>query len=57
MKYKGRDFIYFTHNGERRKATCTEIEFHQGLKKWLFVGVSPYGNQVRLTKDEIHKFV
>lgn len=57
MKYKGRDFIYFTHSGERRRATCTEIEFHQGLKKWLFIGVSPYGNQVRLTKDEIHKFL
>lgn len=57
MKYKGREFIYFTNKGTVNRATCKEIEFHQGLKKWLFIGMSPYGNQVRLTREEIHKFI
>ncbi|WP_156422709.1 hypothetical protein [Bacillus sp. FJAT-29937] len=56
MKHIGRVFEYFTHNGSKRIATCKKIEFHQGLGKPIFIGLSPFGNEVRLTKDEIHKF-
>ncbi|MGK4040833.1 hypothetical protein AB0Y20_00930 [Heyndrickxia oleronia] len=57
MKYIGRGFEYFTHNGVKRVATCTKVEFHQLLGKPVFIGISPYGNQVRLTKNEIHRFI
>lgn len=55
-KYIGKRMEYYTSKGEKRIATCTGIEFHQLLKKWIFIGISPYGNGVRLSKDEIHKF-
>lgn len=57
MKYIGKGFVYFTHDGNKRVATCRKIEFHQGLGKPIFIGVSPYGNVVRLTRNEIHRFI
>lgn len=57
MKHIGKVFEYFTSNGQRRTATCTKIQFHQGLGKPLFIGVSRFGNEVRLTKQEINKFI
>lgn len=56
MKYIGKRMEYLTHSGELRVATVKNIEFHQGIVKWLFVGISPFGHQVRLTRDEINKF-
>lgn len=56
MKHIGKVFEYFTHDGQRRSATCKRIEFHQGLGKPIFIGISPFGNEVKLTKDEIHTF-
>ncbi|GIN55045.1 hypothetical protein J36TS2_39390 [Bacillus paralicheniformis] len=57
MKYKGKVFEYFTHDGIKRVAVCKEIAFHKGLGKPIFIGVSPFGNVVKLTKEEIHKFI
>lgn len=57
LKYIGKGFEYITHDGTKRVATCKKIEFHQGLGKPIFVGISPFGNLVRLTKDEIYRFV
>ena len=57
MKYKGKVFEYFTHDGIKRVAVCQEIAFHKGLGKPIFIGVSPFGNVVKLTKEEIHKFI
>lgn len=56
-KHIGKVFEYFTHSGTKRTARCTQIEFHQGLGKPIFIGVSPFGNMVRLTKEEIHRFI
>lgn len=56
MKYIGKVFEYFTHNNEKRTATCRKIEFHHGLGKPVFIGVSPWGNEVSLTRDEISCF-
>lgn len=55
-KYIGRAIEYYTHNGSKRIATVTKISFHPGLKKPIFEAVSPYGNKVELTRDEIYKF-
>jgi hypothetical protein len=55
-KHIGKVFEYYVDSGAKRIATCTKIEFHQGLGKPIFTGISPFGNEVRLTKDEIHKF-
>lgn len=57
MKYIGKVFEYYTHQGDKRKATCKRIEFHQELGKPIYIGLSPFGNQVRLTKAEIHRFI
>lgn len=57
MKYIGRQMEYLTHSGELRVATVEKIEFHQGIGKWTFIGVSPFGHTVRLSKDEIYRFV
>lgn len=56
MKYIGRLFEYTTHSRITRTATCKSVEFHQGIGKWLFIGISQYGNIVRLTKNEIDRF-
>lgn len=47
---------YLTYSGDIRTATVKRIEFHQGVGKWLFIGISPFGHTVRLSKDEIIKF-
>jgi hypothetical protein len=57
MKYIGKRFEYFTHDGTRRIATCEKIEFHQELGKPIFIGKSLFGNVVKLTKDEIYRFI
>lgn len=57
MKHIGKTFEYFTHDGTKRVATCKKIEFHQGIGKPVVIGISTFGNEVRLTKDEIHRFV
>lgn len=48
----GREFVYLL-NGEFRTARCTGIEWHFGLKKRLFHGISSRGNRLKLTSDEI----
>ncbi|MFY0519273.1 hypothetical protein ACOMCU_15820 [Lysinibacillus sp. UGB7] len=53
MKYIGKVFEYYSHHGEKRKATCKKIEFHQELGKPIFIGITPFGNHVRLTREEI----
>lgn len=57
MSSVGKLFEYFTYQGEKRTATCVSMEFHKGLRKILYTCVSPYGNTVRLTKDEIHRIL
>lgn len=57
MKYIGKGFEYFTSDGSKKAATCKKIMFHKGLGKPLFIGISPYGNTVRLTKEEIYRFI
>jgi hypothetical protein len=57
MKYIGKRMEYLTHSGYMRVATVEKIEFHQGIGKWLFIGLSPFGHKVRLTKGEICKFI
>lgn len=57
MKYIGKVFEYYVSNGTKGVATCKKIEFHKGLGKPIFIGVSPFGNEVKLTKEEIHRFV
>lgn len=57
MKHIGRVFEYVTHQGDTRKATCKKLEFHAGLGKPIFIGISPYGHEVKLTKEEIHRFL
>lgn len=57
MKYIGKGFEYFTHSGTMRGGTVKKIEFHQGLGKPIFIGVSPFGHVLRLTREEIHRFV
>jgi hypothetical protein len=56
MKYIGRSFEYLSNDGEKRIAVCKKIEFHQGLGKPVFIGISPFGNEVRLTREEIDRF-
>ncbi|MFS1518582.1 hypothetical protein V1503_19275 [Bacillus sp. SCS-151] len=56
MKYIGRGIEYYTFNGEKRTAVINKIEFHKALRRPIFTGLSPYGNLVRLTRDEIHRF-
>lgn len=57
MKYLGKRMEYLTHSGELRVATVEKIEFHQGIGKCTFIGVSPFGHPVRLSKDEVLRFV
>lgn len=57
MRKIGRGFEYFISDGTKRVATCTKIEFHEGLRKPLFTGISPHGNKIRLTREEIHRFI
>lgn len=52
-KHIGKVFRYTTASGVTRTAKCKTIEYHQGLRKWLFIGVSPFGNTVRLSMDEV----
>lgn len=52
MKYIGKRIEYHVKNGEQRVATIKQIEFHPGLKKPLFIAISPFGNMVRLTREE-----
>lgn len=55
-KHIGKMFEYYTHSGKRREAKCTGIEFCDHLRKPVFIGISPYGNPVRLSKSEIESF-
>ncbi|MGX9135090.1 hypothetical protein ACWV26_12080 [Rummeliibacillus sp. JY-2-4R] len=57
MKHIGKAFEYYTWNGQKQIAICKKIEFHQVLRKPIFIGVSLSGNKVRLSKDEIYRFV
>ena len=57
MKHIGKKFEYYTNQGNKYTAVCQKIEFDKLLGKPLFTGVSPYGNTVKLTKDEIHRFI
>ena len=57
MKHIGKKFEYYTHQGNRFIATCKGIEFNQLLGKPIFIAVSPYGNEVRLTREEIYRFI
>ncbi|MGG0308359.1 hypothetical protein ABEY43_06905 [Priestia megaterium] len=57
MKYMGRQIEYLTHNGNKHTGVIKNIEFHQGLKKPLFIIVTPFGNVARLSKEEIHKVI
>lgn len=56
-KYIGRSFVYKTHTGERRMARCTGIEMDTLIGKPIFVGISPFGHRVCLSKSEIEKFI
>ena len=57
MNLIGKDMEYLTRDGVKRFATIQKIEFHQLLGKTVFIGISPYGNSVMLSQDEIHKFI
>ncbi|MCM3109948.1 hypothetical protein [Lederbergia lenta] len=57
MKHIGRRYEYYTNNGEMRQAKCIKIEFQTLLDKPIFIGVSPFGHEVRLTKEEIYRFI
>lgn len=39
-----------------RTFVCEDVEFHEGLGKFIFLGTSPFGNHVRLTMGEILEF-
>lgn len=56
-KHIGRGFEYYTSDGIKRVATCKRIDFHEDLKRPIFTGISPFGNIVRLTTDEIYRFI
>lgn len=56
MKHIGRSFEYFTASGEKRFATCVGIDLNSSLGKPVFIGISPFGNRVRLSREEINKF-
>jgi hypothetical protein len=55
-KYIGKAFEYIISSGEVRVATCKRIEFNALINKPVFIGISPFGNEVRLTREEISKF-
>lgn len=57
QQYVGRTFEYLTHSGKKRTATVQKVEFHPLLKEYVFVSISPYGNDVQLTMSEIHRFI
>ncbi|HDR4736915.1 TPA: hypothetical protein QCR36_003966 [Bacillus cereus] len=57
MSYKGKGFEYFTHCGTKRFGTVKKIKFDKKLGIPIFIGVSPYGNKLVLTREEIHKFI
>lgn len=57
MKYIGKGFEYFTHCGTKRVGTVKKIEFHKELGKPIFIGVSPFGNTLRLSREEIYRFI
>lgn len=57
MKCIGKRMEYLMYQGELRVANVEEIEFHQGIGKWTYIGVSPFGHLVRLSKDEVIRFV
>jgi hypothetical protein len=57
LKYIGKTFEYITHDGSKRFATVKKIEFHQGSGKPILIAKSPFGNEVKLTRDEITRFV
>lgn len=52
-KYIGKTFSYRVSSGQIRTARCTRIEFDKLLGKPVFHGVSPFGNRLRLTREEI----
>jgi hypothetical protein len=56
MKHIGKVFEYLTSDDNKRIATCKKIEFHQLLGKPIFIGMSPFGNEVKLSNDEIHRW-
>ena len=56
-QYVGKVMEYEVNSGEKRVATVEKVEFHQELGKELFVGKSPNGHTVKLTKDEIDRFI
>lgn len=55
--YIGKKFEYYTHSGKLGVATVDKTEIHQELQKRIFIGTTPYGNNVQLTEDEIHRFL
>lgn len=57
LKHVGRWYEYYASNGVLRKAKCVDIEFHKLLGKPIFIGVSPFGHEVRLTIEEIYRFL
>lgn len=56
-KYIGKTFIYAVNSGETRKARCVEIQMNHSVGKPLFIGKTVYGNTVKLTRDEIIRFL
>lgn len=53
----GKTMEYYTHDGRKGTARVEDVVYHEQLGKPLFIGVSPFGNPVRLTRDEIHRFI
>lgn len=56
FKYIGRVMYYSLYDGRMRTAICQAIEFRTGLGP-VFIGESPHGHIVRLTKKEIHRIL
>jgi len=52
----GKQMEIICSDGTKRYATVTEIEFHEALQKNIYVGVTKYGNKVRMTREEIERF-
>lgn len=52
------EYIVKTDNGlEKRKANVKKIEFNNQLGKPIFTAVTPFKNTIRLTRDEILRFL
>lgn len=55
-RHIGKMFSYSTHSGDLRTAKCIGIEWIKGIHKPIFIGISPFGHKVRLTREEIGEF-